>query len=63
MEMERGQFFVPEVRLPVPVPCERLIPFVRIVGSLMEWSAGVISDCELCLALRKAAVEVEHGGF
>jgi hypothetical protein len=63
VEMEPGEIVVPEVRLPVPVPCERLIPFCRIVGSLMEWSGGLITDRELCQALRKAAVEVERGGF
>ena len=54
---------MPPVCLPVPVLYDRLIPFFRIVGSLMEWSAGVISDRELCHALRKAAVEVDRGGF
>ncbi|MGD1079603.1 MAG: hypothetical protein ABR881_14875 [Candidatus Sulfotelmatobacter sp.] len=48
METEDGQLArVPPVCLPVPVPCERLIPFFRIVGSLIEWSSGVISDREL----------------
>lgn len=64
METQDGQLArVPPVCLPVPVPCDRLIPFFRIVGSLMEWSSGVISDRELSHALRKAAVEVERGGF
>ena len=55
---------VPEVCLSVPVPSEdsRLIPFWRVVGSMMEWTAGLISDDELCRALRKAAAEVERGG-
>ena len=64
MRTENGQLArVPPVCLPVPVLYERLIPFFRIVGSLMEWSAGVISDRELCHALRKAAAEVDRGGF
>lgn len=63
MEMENGLAVVPEVYLPVPISCERLIPFCRIVGSLVEWSSGLISDHELCNALRKAAGEVERGGF
>jgi len=54
---------VPPVCLPVPVPCERLIPFFRIVGSLMEWSSGLITDRELSKALHKAAAEVDRGGF
>ena len=64
MDIEIGQLaLVPPVRLPVPIACERLIPFVRIVGSLREWSSGLISDRELCQALRKAAMEVARGGF
>lgn len=64
MHTEYGQLpLVPEVRLPIPLACERLVPFFRIVGSLVEWSAGVISDRDLCQALRKAAVEVARGGF
>ena len=62
---ENGQMGrAPQVCLPVPVPSQasRLIPFWRVVGSMMEWSAGLISDDELCRALRKAAVEVERGG-
>jgi hypothetical protein len=55
--------FTPEVRLPLPVPCERLIPFCRIVGSLQDWADGIITDRELCLALRKAAAEVDRGGY
>jgi hypothetical protein len=54
--------FTPEVRLPLPVPCERLVPFFRIVGSLQDWADGIITDRELCLALRKAAAEVDRGG-
>jgi hypothetical protein len=55
----------PEVCVVVPLPSEdfRLIPFVRALGSLMEWSAGVISDRDVCRALRKAAAEVQRGGF
>ena len=55
----------PQVCLAIALPDEdhRLIPFLRAVGSLMEWSAGLISDRDVCRALRKAAVEVEHGGF
>jgi hypothetical protein len=61
---EPGQIArVPPVCLPVPDSCERLIPFCRVVGSLIEWSAGTITDRELCRALRKAAAEVERGGF
>ena len=64
MEMENGQLArVPPMCLPVPVSCERLIPFIRVIGSLREWSAGLISDRELSLALRKAATEVARGGF
>jgi hypothetical protein len=64
MEMESEQLAaVPEVYLPVPISCERVIPFCRIVGSLLEWSANLISDRELSRALRKAAAEVELGGF
>lgn len=63
MQMEYGQPLVPEVRLPIPLPCERLIPFCRIVGSLQEWANGIITDRELCQALRKAAAEVARGGF
>ena len=64
MQMETGQLDrVPPVCLPVPIPCERLIPFIRIVGSLMEWSTGLITDCQLSHALRKAGAEVERGGF
>jgi hypothetical protein len=64
MDIEIGQLaLVPPVCLPVPIPCERLIPFCRIVGSLQEWSSGLISDLELCRALRKAAMEVARGGF
>jgi hypothetical protein len=54
---------VTPVCLPVLVPCECLIPFFRIVGSLTEWSAGIITDRELSHALRKAAAEVDRGGF
>lgn len=55
----------PNVCLPVPVPADdrRLIPFLRVVGSLREWSADLISDRELCRSLRKAATEVQRGGF
>jgi hypothetical protein len=55
----------PKVCLTVPLPDEdyRLIPFFRAVGSLMEWSAGLISDRDVCKALRKAANEVQRGGF
>jgi hypothetical protein len=55
----------PKVCLTVPLPDEdyRLIPFFRAVGSLMEWSAGLISDRDVCRALRKAASEVQRGGF
>lgn len=63
---ENGQTArVPEVCVPMPVPFEnaRLIPFWRIAGSLMEWTLGIITDRELCRALRKAAAEVQRGGF
>jgi hypothetical protein len=64
MQMDNGQFArVPPVCLPVPVPCERVIPFIRVIGSLREWSVGLISDRELSHTLRKAAAEVERGGF
>ena len=56
---------VPNLCLSVPVPDEesRLIPFFRVVGSLREWTGGVISDQELSRSLRKAATEVTRGGF
>ena len=55
----------PPVCLSVPLPVEdhRLIPFFRAIGSLMEWQAGLISDADVCKALRKAAAEVQRGGF
>jgi hypothetical protein len=55
----------PDVCLSVSVPAEesRLIPFFRVLGSLREWTGGVISDRELCRSLRKAASEVARGGF
>jgi|HubBroStandDraft_6_1064221.scaffolds.fasta_scaffold1024356_2 hypothetical protein len=54
---------VPLVWLAVPVPCERLIPFFRIAGSLKVLSAGVTSDRDLRHGLRKAAAEVDRGDF
>jgi hypothetical protein len=64
MEMQNRQLnFALPMCVPVPVPCDRLIPFFRITGSLAEWSAGLISNYELGRVLRKAAAEVEHGGF
>jgi hypothetical protein len=55
---------VPQVCLRAPFATEdtRLITFWRVIGSLMEWSAGIIADQELCCSLRKAAAEVEDGG-
>jgi hypothetical protein len=55
----------PPVCLSVPLPVEdhRLIPFFRAIGSLIEWQAGLISDADVCKALRKAAAEVQRGGF
>lgn len=53
----------PEVCLQVPTEATRIIPFARVVGSLLEWEDGVISDDDLCKSLRKAASEVARGGF
>jgi len=63
---ENGQTVCsPDVCLSVSVPADesRLIPFFRVVGSLREWTGGVISDREMCRSLRKAASEVARGGF
>lgn len=38
-----------------------VIPFLRVIGSLREWSAGVISARELAQSLRKAARELSIG--
>jgi hypothetical protein len=48
--------------LPPPDDC-RFIPFLRIVGSLQEWSEQRISDRDLSRSLRKAAWEVQNGDF
>jgi hypothetical protein len=37
------------------------IPFLRVVGSLKEWTTRVITDREFCRSLRKAAAEVDRG--
>ena len=39
-----------------------VIPFIRVVGSLREWSAGVISARDLARCLRKAAKEFSDCG-
>lgn len=55
----------PQVCLSLAIPTaeSQLIPFLRVVGSLREWSGGQISDEDLCRSLRKAAAEVRRGGF
>jgi hypothetical protein len=55
----------PEVRLSVAVPAQdrQLLPFLRVIGSMREWSSDLISDRELARSLRKAALEVERGWF
>jgi hypothetical protein len=48
-------------RIPPPQEDYRAIPFLRVVGSLREWTSEAITDRELCRALRKAAAEVDRG--
>jgi hypothetical protein len=39
----------------------QVIPFLRVVGSLKEWTTSVITDREFSRSLRKAAAEVDRG--
>jgi hypothetical protein len=48
-------------RITPPGDHAKVIPFLRIVGSLKEWTTAVITDREFCRALRKAAAEVQRG--
>lgn len=54
---ERGWFRI----FDEPPADECVIPFVRVIGSLREFSAGLISSQDLARALRKASKEIISG--
>jgi hypothetical protein len=46
-------------KISTPQADTKVIPFLRVVGSVREWTNRVISDRQFSRALRKAAAEVD----